>query len=70
MPPAFSAVVAMATDGGLAGERRGRALYEAAQGLETNPGSFRGGVGALAAGLSRLPNPGPQSGLTAPKGQR
>lgn len=29
VPPVFSALVAMATDGGLAGERRGRALYEA-----------------------------------------
>ena len=36
--PAFSALVAMATDGGLAAERRGRALYEAAQGLETSWG--------------------------------
>lgn len=51
VPPASSALVAVATDGGLAGERRGRALYEA--GFGDQRGSFRAAVGAR---LSRRPN--------------
>lgn len=68
--PAAPALVAMATDGGLAGERRGRALYEAAQRLETSRGSFGGGGGSSGCQAEQAPQPRPPEWPNCPQGQR
>lgn len=66
VPPAFSAPVAMATHGGLAGERREWALW-GGWGFRDQLGSLRGwGLGSGHQAEQAPPHPGPPEQLPVP----